>query len=669
MFSPLILFGQPFDCTTPHYWLEPSKSYKPGKIEKKVLETTKNVSSDMCESFMMFILKGMASEFEIFDTSLKEVILLGGNELDTFYSGMGEERDHQLSILRKRSPKALERFLTFNNTAYHQEFKSYILDSNQRISHTWIFKDLSAFVNRNKARLLPDEDLTQQHDIDVLIRKLLPEHQWPIVNKFLCMLSARRDRMTDLNCVPILLFIFDCLNRKIEVQHAVIALWQMSYLTLFEEFFALVLYYFQDVIQDKAMFPFLNRGVLQACFDYLSSEDDCEVSQHDNQVLFIPFRDFVLEDAIESDPYIAFTKVSDFLHRASTELHALQINKMLSFFDDFEISLKQLGVNGIQLPRPNLSAEVPLAAIYNFKVSVANGIYEPFTELLKEKRALIQQYEEKLAELNDRASVLAAKPLDNIEELNGLAKEKKALEEQNKSVEDHLRAQSEAFYLHAFQLIEAHNKQFETPHDQSAEEIEVLHGLLSDAQHQLQELQQDKKVLAEQLSKAQQVTQKSPSVATDCLEHLVSILEAKNPIRVVIDEVLKRRPWVKVSDKLLKSLDAVAGFSRPAELARQLERLTSKEFLGVVSTKGSVGAFDFFTKQALSFKESETTMSSQVMRRQREFMFNGKKLMCEPHLKLGINNTEQEQLRIHFAIEDGAIYIGYIGRHLPTGLM
>lgn len=669
MFSPLNLFGQPFDCTTPHYWLEPSKSYKPEKIEKKVLETTRNVSTDMCENFMMFVLKGMASEFEMFGTSLEEIIALGGNELETFYSGLGEERDRQLSILRKRSPKALERFLRFNNAVYHQEFKKYILDNNQRITHTWIFKDLIAFSDRQQARLVPNEDPTQPLEIEGLIRKLLPEHQWPTVNKFVYLLSARRDHMPDLNCIPILLYIFDCLNRKIEVQHAVIALWQMSYLTLFEELFVLVLFYFQDVIQDKAMFPFLNETMLKACFDYLSSEDDYQVSQQDNQLLYIPFRDFVLEDAIECDPYIAFSKVSHFVHRASADLHTLQSNKMFDFFDDFGSHLKTLGFNFNQLPRPNLSAEVPLVAILDLKSAVAMGIYEPFSELLKEKRAFLLQYEEKRAEVNDKANVLAQNPLDNIEQLNGLAKVKKDLEEQHKAHEGNERSEVEALYSKACQLIEAHNKKFETPHDQSAEEIEVLHGLLADAQHQLQELQQDKKVLAEQLSKAQQVTQKAPSVATDCLEHLVSILEAKNPIRVVIDEVLKRRPWVKVSDKLLKSLDAVAGFSRPAELARQLERLTSKEFLGAVSTKGSVGAFDFFTKQALSFKESDTTMSSQVMRRQREFMFNGKKLMCEPHLKLGNNNTEQEQLRIHFAIEDGAIYIGYIGRHLPTGLM
>lgn len=41
-------------------------------------------------------------------------------------------------------------------------------------------------------------------------------------------------------------------------------------------------------------------------------------------------------------------------------------------------------------------------------------------------------------------------------------------------------------------------------------------------------------------------------------------------------------------------------------------------------------------------------------------------LDCRAHLRIGVDNTEQNKIRVYFAIENGTLYIGEITRHLPT---
>lgn len=64
-------------------------------------------------------------------------------------------------------------------------------------------------------------------------------------------------------------------------------------------------------------------------------------------------------------------------------------------------------------------------------------------------------------------------------------------------------------------------------------------------------------------------------------------------------------------------------------------------------------------------KESDAAMSSKTCRQARTFIVDGRPILMEQHLAIGIASSPVETLRVHFAWIDGRIVIGHCGEHLP----
>lgn len=670
MLSTLALFGHPFDCTHDHYWIEPSKSFKRDKTSKLTIDKTKVLSPDSLKRLFLLTLKTLHPAIKIFETELKQALEIASIDLDHFFKVWCMEKENQAQLVEaKKSPKLFQRYVNFHLDQYHEEFYTYLETANPRIMQTWIFTGLSAFCTKHSARLFPDINRGDPVDFYDLAKRILPENQLSSFMKLIDHLMAREDYVAFVSVYAnALLCVFDCLNNNNDVKQAVIIAWQIAYNTFMDEIFGLVLYHFRDLVNNRSLFPYLNPSMFDFFFKYLDAQTEHGISMYDYHMVFETFSQSILPKAIELEPYQAFTDISNFIHRANVDTHAIAVNQLHSLIDNFESVVAGLNSKKIQLTRPFTSSNVSAPDLSALSQKLSFLVYHPVKQLAEEYGLSSSDTAAKIKEINDLAIELAANPLDNIAKLNELSQQKLELESKLEIAANAYLKDVEKYVSSHNQIIEDHNIRH-NPKDDNNQEIEVLQGLLSDASHTIDELTRDKKVLTEQLGKAQLAPKQNDKVTHHSLDRIIAILESKNPIVVIVEELVSSRPWVKISDKLIKSLYAVSGFSRPAELARQLDKLTSREFLDAIEGKGSLGAFDFFTKSALSFKESETTMSSPSLRRQREFLFAGAKILCEPHLRIGINNSEQEQLRIHFSISDGIIYLGYIGRHLPTGAM
>jgi|GEM_PF-6795874 len=122
---------------------------------------------------------------------------------------------------------------------------------------------------------------------------------------------------------------------------------------------------------------------------------------------------------------------------------------------------------------------------------------------------------------------------------------------------------------------------------------------------------------------------------------------------------------LRISPTAWKSMESNKTFCRNAVFFEKMRKLLSADFMRSYIKKGSLGAFEYFTKTELAFRESDTTMSS--IPETRQFMFDDNiERECSYHLRIGTSGTRQHMLRIYFTIEDEVIYIGEVTPHLPV---
>lgn len=665
MFNTLLKFGAPFDFTSDAYWIEPSKSYKRTKEHAAIMKVKIRLSNEPLLSFIAAQTVALHKQVLFFDSEF----LIEAEQMEPL---LRDRLEQVQRCIPRNDHVATQRFILFAEEAYHTEFRDYLMDGNKRILTTWLVRDLNAFTAKQSSRLFPNLKIADPVDFHDLVRIALPEELVPSFTKIINYIMAFDSTIpnTSVYC-NVLLQCFNCLHNKVDIADALKAAWLVSYNSvILEDVFGLVLSNFRELLADhRDQFPFLNHAFISLYFNYLDDKTENGISNYDNHLIFETFKEHILPRADALDPYNAFNSVANYINRSHFNLRKVAIDQIVHGYEAFQDIIKSTDEKASSLLHPTLSNDIPIDSLLELKEKLHHLVYLPLDALttdFSEKDLLLV---DELKDIEEKAKTYAHDPLANIDALNALSTDKKILLD--------AQDQSAASYLDSIkglkdsylEITTKHNHKYAAVTDDQAallqNEVETFRGLLHDAESQIELLTQSKRELTEQLKKQTQTTVVQAPKCDVTFDDLIDFLDKKNPCLAIVQLIVAKRPWVKISDSLLKSLADISLFSRPAELARYLLKLTSEPFIESFQSRGSLGAFEYFSKSTLTFKESETTMKADSLRRQREFYFQGKKILCEPHLKISINNTEQHQLRIHFSINDGNLYLGYIGRHLP----
>lgn len=692
MLSLLTFFGQPFDPSLDQYWMEPSKSYNRSKEVSKWLNSTKIIqNSNSFRRVLTDLTTNPEFDLQVFSKSIDDIVdyLHSNNpELNhlSFYSNWFDEKEkHADFILSKKNPKYLIRYFHYQQNYYHEEFLSYLHTGNKRAAISWYYKGLESFTQNHSTRLFPQGVNFSSINVYESVKRTIPTEQLKSFNYLADYLVFQvNSKELGMLYFSTLLYIFDCLNKKVDVTNAVISAWTIAYMSKSHEVFGLIMYHFKEVVEDRKTFPLLNRSFFNLFFEYLDGNSHVGLRNYDHELVFSTFGSSILPKASNmDDPSDAFCFLQDYINRVDLDFTSINVSSLKYQTDMItkllEDELPELA-NEIKIVVPITDERAVPLHLNDLKNTLDQFVFFNLPGLSDIHQELINEFDTGNSKINERAAELAKAPLDNIDELKILADQQKSLQANLDTGNANFRKQL-INYINCFNdIVNKHNNtglqptsdtemelvELRTQLSNMNHEIELLNALNSESNHKIDELNRDKKLLNDQISKFNAKPSIEEPMRTNDLDMLIGLLENKNQLLYIVQSIVQLRPWVKISDKLLKSLDEVSNFARVADFAKQLSKLTSLEFIQTVNEKGSLGGFEFFTKQALSFKESLTTMRNENLRRQRQFTFDGKSLTIEPHLKIGVNNTEQEQMRIYFLIDGPTIYLGYIGRHLPT---
>lgn len=703
MFNLLFSLGMPFDYTKPEYWIAPSKTYNNGKNAKNVAKI--KASKLPTPELNLYILTSFLEEQQMYDIEAFD----GSYRIDESQSRLLiEEKLSQLGlVLAKKDKGAIDRFVIFNFGFYHEEFETYLIENNGRLKDAWFSKHLFALSKRFFEKHFTDIDIDDNAQFLDEAKKKLSKRNYSIFLRIMHDGTLfKSTRLKSQVFKVALIGIFMELQENGDVLDALKLAWLISYTEAdYPEFFGLILYNFRDAYQaniDKM--PFMSHIAVEDLFRYLDETNDKldgitnfdkhlffnllldgqifkVLSVKDNPLIKVMMLKKMVDEVESSIGYTALPWIDVFFktycENIDTIYNAASLAGVLvesEIIDSFKTRYNTVGT-GI------ISEDVSLTDLYELYQSFCQYNVN-FKEIYKESLSVnAKNWDNRLIEIKDESTFLAENPLDNIARLQELSAERDVIKDKMKDaiqitvmaiedattsilqrIEDHNAAQKDDF-----KAVKIDDEVYVTLKKDNASLKEQLDEMLI----QNEALKESKKELAEKLFKAESLdlTPKPDLSDADFFDAVLMLLDSKCLIEDVLKLIVVKRPWVVLSDKLIKSLSEIKSFSKPVDLVRHLLALTSRDFLVSYSQNGSLGTFDFFSKSMLSYKESETTMSSAVLKKQREFVFSGKPKLCEAHLKIGVNNTEQQQVRIHFAIEKGRFYLGYIGRHLQTGAM
>ncbi len=674
MYNGLLALGTPFDPTTNAYWIEPSQSFKRSKTDRSLINKSVLSRLDMPEGIQTYYKASRESRYFI------------GQRLIDICSGVDELaiEDKTVACIKKRfdlyaSKKDTEsrrRYSLFNMPIIHDEIITYVSQWSKRLESTWFYKVMLDYM-RNR-----DVQIDSEQNCLSLLKGLPPILQGSaraIIDfiQFRCS-HGLLDLPAYWEYIP---YIFDDLYNGRNVKEVFKISWLISYLGQpagLEDIFCFIAYNFKSIfIQNEELFPYVNYPVFEHYFAILDGKDVHGVSNYDNYLVFQFFTDnfktlvsqheqmFIIDTELKSTALGSIDFAMHFCAKNAFVINKAVTDSINQIVENFKAQLASFNYSKVELKQPLLTG-----GIDNFRlIQLKNYIYSISINLgFESSNFNPDQYILAENELNEKAKQYAVDPLNYINELNALAAEKLGIQEDLKSHQSEFLQEVEKAVCEYNEFVQHYNDSLVEKKSQNLEEVETLKGLLSDSEYRLSEALRNNKLIlqdsSKELSKAYAAINSIKQ--NDPVSNLISIIECENILVEIVNQITSSRPWVKISNRLIKDLEDINCFSKPAELAKALGTLTSKEFIDAYSSGGSAAAFNYFSKTALAFKESESTMSNHSLRKRREFMFADKKVVCEPHIRIGVNNTEQQQLRVHFSIEGEEIYIGYIGRHLPT---
>ncbi len=122
---------------------------------------------------------------------------------------------------------------------------------------------------------------------------------------------------------------------------------------------------------------------------------------------------------------------------------------------------------------------------------------------------------------------------------------------------------------------------------------------------------------------------------------------------------------VEILPSAYRSADEVKVISNMDKLRELLTTLVTTYRQALIEGNGSNEAYHLFGRNEYTSAESDNL--SKKGRRARTFLYNGKEVEMEKHLKIGVKDSELHCLRVHFLWDSAAkkIVIGHCGKHLP----
>lgn len=116
----------------------------------------------------------------------------------------------------------------------------------------------------------------------------------------------------------------------------------------------------------------------------------------------------------------------------------------------------------------------------------------------------------------------------------------------------------------------------------------------------------------------------------------------------------------------LKSADEASGFELGEKLFDQLWKLATDYRQLRLQGGPDKLAMQVFGNKVWAAKESDTTANSAVGKAERTFEYKGQPLLMLQHLKIGVKDSPNRTLRLHFEWDpgDGVVVIGHCGAHL-----
>jgi hypothetical protein len=409
--------------------------------------------------------------------------------------------------------------------------------------------------------------------------------------------------------------------------------------------------------------------------------------------------------------FLLCKEVGDLIHGYSSDIGALHaslselFSQKIAFYENagvVEHSIEPIRKFALHLSvqlvdiNPNLSEEIrdkisrvnvqmsTIPDINKLKVILASADLKS-RRIAKELQAACLKWEgankfkAQINDIEEQAKELAQAPLDNVQKITELAavreevyKKYTPLYEEHKDVIQRLAKELMAAFDEVITDIKALKD--EERKDRSDEELlNIALSDIQDIEEKLQEVtrelvisNENNEKLKETLSFQKQECAKIPAFDghADVADTLRLVFNNKAALGEIVGAVVSLQGGdIIISKDLMIQLQKQKGFLRQELLFKKLLTLTSREFIDTFEERGSQGCFDLFTKSELAFKESDRTNSQHS----REFIIDGVSYNCEYHLRLGVNNTEQNMLRVYFTVSDGKVVIGNIVRHMPTG--
>ena len=488
--------------------------------------------------------------------------------------------------------------------------------------------------------------------------------------------------------------ILTLIENKIELQSSITALWTISKL-LDNDLLFFIAYAKNEDRFNKSDFPFLNFEILNAYDIILHTRDDEANSPSIINTMFsgVFMNAFIgicnsnlkmdekiakIKSELKNDCYNELGKpdfglvIDECIEKHIELLRALPLPPFLEIKNDVYQSYQdksQAFIDSLLLINKEDHDYETCIAIMDVITNPFNSLKPTLSEKLNEFRAC----ENSLAGLKVEATALGENPLDNIESLIKLKDRKKHLEDEMENIKvaasnaiEECIVDLESKTKAILDNLQPRKSEVDKIKGKLQEEVKTLEAELEDAYYEIEQQKQKVAKLNAQVNHGSNIAhENSHTVPFDsCGINTVvsSILEDKCELETIFSLVDKFNPGKMVfSKKAKKSLKGIKHFQNYSSLFNKLNTLVSDEFTTAYTTKGSVEAFNFLSRNELSFQESESVKSKNI--RSYHFEDYGT-LDCKAHLKIGINNLEQHMLRIYFTIQQGKVLIGEVTRHL-----
>ena len=675
MFSFNLPYGYPFDPTLDANFTTVSKS---GRLKGELKKASTGNFSKYTESEVLMFIANMVNgsknySFHVFS----QKIFLSELNLNSL------EQDHcrHLEILRKFNAKRKNRYFLASDDLYLEAVKESFNGKRTKFDFELTNSGLVAY----SKKVLGISDFKNREDVFPLLEKKAGKTKFnrADVEKAAFMMKVAlglfSSQMSDAYISTVLDMSLHDLERGLHIEDAVHCLWSISAIYSVPEIFFLAYHLFSDIFT-KNKFPFLKFEILNFIDKILSDDDFLE-----RWYAFI-MNEAMLSQIRKNESYEAYSNISMlFEHKAAfadkkkNSIKVIrEINEIISesihfisFFDKAKSQAFFEKVSRVEIPEHSFM-DAGLANSLKKEMTLKLGrIIANADKIEGDPEKKVSDLEGKIKELSDKSFELGKDPLKNIDKLNELSKRVSSLNHELSEVHKrHSKAADELIgqftEVMTYYQSEIHRRADEKSDFKSISELlDISMDETAKLSSMLDDKEKENLVLVEkikEMNRQSQVDKEKVFGNVHLSELMIKVTSGTATIVDIVRAVsIINDGNILIRDGLLEELARNTEFTRLDVLFKKLLTLTSNQFINEYSENGSIGCFKLFTKTELSFQETKATQS----KHSRVYSIGGSEYNCKAHLKIGSDNTEQNMLRIYFAINKEKVIIGDIVKHLP----